>query len=319
MRRIRFGRTNEEVSAVSFGTWAHGGPNVNEGESVGWTGHDDGQAKAALRRAFEGGITHWDTADVYGNGHSEELIGSMWGEIPRDRVFVATKVGWWKGGYDHFYDPKLVEAQLDKSLRNLRTDVIDLYYLHHCNFGEGDRNLDSTLAIVRRAQQEGKIRYIGLSDWNSHAIMRLIERVDPDVVQPYHNVTDTKYAASGLEACVEANDLGVAFFSPLKHGLLLGKYEGVAEFEEGDFRKNIPQFRDPEFLARMRENRDLMTERFKGHPEPVMHGVVDALLTGAPTATVLLGMRNLRQAEAGTKLGQPLSVEDARFVRSLFR
>ena len=94
MRRLRFGRCEAEVSAVSLGTWAYGGANKVGQRSVGWSGHDDHAARAALRAAHAAGITHWDTADVYGNGRSEQLIGGIWGDVPRDEVFVASKVGW---------------------------------------------------------------------------------------------------------------------------------------------------------------------------------------------------------------------------------
>src|SRR4051794_8073055 len=77
MRTLRFGRTGATVPAVSLGTWGHGGPNTSEGTSVGWSGNDDGAAKEAIRSAYRSGITHWDTADAYGNGHAESLIVEM--------------------------------------------------------------------------------------------------------------------------------------------------------------------------------------------------------------------------------------------------
>src|SRR5437868_8838865 len=77
MRTLRFGRTNAQVPAISLGTWGHGGPNTSDGVSVGWTGHDDRLAKEALIEAWRRGITHWDTADAYGRGHAEQLIGEV--------------------------------------------------------------------------------------------------------------------------------------------------------------------------------------------------------------------------------------------------
>ena len=98
---------------------------------------------------------------------------------------------------------------------------------------------------MRRFRDEGKIRFIGLSDWDARKIMKFIERVDPDVVQPFRNIIDDEYDSSGLKAWVDAHDLGVAFFSPLKHGLLTGKYDEPQSFPEGDFRSTIAEFRDP--------------------------------------------------------------------------
>lgn len=318
MRKLRFGRTNVEVPAVSLGTWGHGGPNQNEGNSVGWTGHDDNLAKEALVAAWKSGITHWDTADAYGAGHAEQLIGEVWDQVPRNEIFLATKFGWVKGPAKHFYDAAFMRQQCENSLRNMKTDVIDLHYFHHCDFGPRDEYFDDALDVMRRLQEEGKIRFIGLSDWNASKIMKFIERVDPDVVQPYRNVIDDDYESSGLKAWVDEHDLGVAFFSPLKHGLLLGKYEKAQQFPEGDFRRNVPEFNDQSFVDRMKRAKEEMTARFTGQFEPVMHGLVGALLEGNPTACVLLGQRNPKQVAAAASIGEALSAEDAAWVRKVY-
>lgn len=320
MRTIRFGRTNVHVPAISLGTWGHGGPNENEGVSVGWTGHDDAQARAALKRAYELGITHWDTADAYGAGHAEQLIGTMWDDVPRDELFIATKFGYVRGPAGHVYDPAFMRAQCEASLRNMRIDTIDLHYFHHCDFGPNDEYFDDALATMRRFREEGKIRFIGLSDWDASRIMRFIERVDPDVVQPYRNVVDDDYESSGLKAYVDEHDLGVAFFSPLKHGLLLGKYDAPQQFEEGDFRRNVPEFGDAAFIERMKRARAAVTARFAQHPEPVIWALTNALLAGNGTACTLLGQRNPRQVESAARAAAPeMSREDAEWVKKLYR
>ena len=318
MERIRLGRTGVEVPAIGFGTWSHGGPGESDGEAVGWSGHDDERSRSALLRGWELGLTHWDTADVYGDGHAEELIGSLWDRVPRDDVFLASKVGWDRGGYDHYYHPRLIEKNFERSLRLLATDRIDLYHLHHCDFGPDDRHLDGALELLHRWRDQGKIRFIGLSDWDSAEVARLAPRVDPDVVQPYRNLVDDTYASSGLQDWVEAHDAGVCFFSPLKHGLLLGKYDKTLDFPPGDFRSRIPEFGDPEALARFRAAAADARRRFAGHPEPVLHAVVDSLLTGCANASALLGQRGPRQVEAAASLGEALSPEDAAWVRERY-
>jgi len=317
MRTIRLGRTNVHVPAISLGTWGHGGPRVTDsGVSVGWKNHDDTQAKEALVAAYRAGITHWDTADAYGDGHAETLIGQVWDDVPRGEIFLATKVGWITGPTNAFYDPRFMREQAERSLRNMRTDVIDLYYFHHCDFGE---RFDEVLEVMHRLRDEGKVRFIGLSDWDASKIMRYIARVDPDVVQPYRNVVDDDYESSGLKAWVDAHDLGVAFFSPLKHGLLLGKYDAPTDYGEGDFRSNVDDFRDPAAIARYKHAAAEMRRRFAAHPEPVLHAVTGALLTGNPTACVLLGQRNPRQVAAAASAGEALSVQDAEWVRGMYR
>jgi aryl-alcohol dehydrogenase-like predicted oxidoreductase len=320
MKTIRLGRTNVHVPAVSLGTWGHGGPHVAQsGASVGWSGHDDAQARDALLAAYRAGITHWDTADAYGDGHAETLIGEMWSEVPRAEIFLATKFGYIYGPANHPYDPKFMREQAERSLRNMRTDVIDLYYFHHCDFGPDDRYFDGALETMSRLREEGKVRFIGLSDWDGTRIMRFVERANPDVVQPFRNLVDDGYESSGLKAYVDQHDLGVAFFSPLKHGLLLGKYEHPVQYGEGDFRSTVADFRDPAAIERYKRAASAMRSRFASHPEPVLHAVVGALLTGNPTACVLLGQRNPKQVAAAAAAGEALSAEDAEWVRKQYR
>ena len=320
MRYLRFGRTEVRVPAVSLGTWGHGGPHKNEtGISVGWSGHDDAAAKEALVAAHRAGITHWDTADAYGDGHAETLIGEVWQQVSRADIFLATKFGWVTGPSGHYYDPKFMREQCDRSLRNLKTDVIDLYYFHHCDFGPNDQYFDDALEVMRDLKRQGKIRFVGLSDWDSKKIMKFIARVDPDVVQPYRNLLDDEYESSGLRAWVDEHDLGVAFFSPIKHGLLLGKYTEAKKFPEGDFRSRIADFSDPAAIARYRDAAAAMRKRFDGHAEPVLHAVIGALLTGNETACVLLGQRNASQVLAAAAVGGALSPDEARWVRATYR
>lgn len=318
MRRIRLGRTNTQVSAISLGTWAHGGPNVINGRSVGWFGTDEKLVRETLSAAHEAGINHWDTADVYGEGMAERLLGSMWEDVPRDEVFLATKVGWDQGRYDHFYHPELIREQLEGSLHNLRTDYIDLYYFHHCNFGPNDQYLEDALEVFQQARDEGKIRFIGLSDWSNEAIMRIIERVDPDVVQSYRNVLDDTFAETGLKAWSEEHDTGLAFFSPIRHGLLLGQFVGPVTFGVGDHRNEVEEFRDFGLLYRLRGCRRELRRRFADHPEPVLHGLLGMLLTDASNACVLLGQRRPAHVKAASQIGEPLSKEDAAWVKQLY-
>lgn len=314
---VRLGRTGVEVSRIALGTWSYGGARSVGGRPVGWGGHDDATALAAARRAHQLGITHWDTADAYGDGRAERLLARCWGSVPRDEIFLATKVGWLKGPHRHYYHPDQVRRQLDGSLERLATDRIDLYYFHHCDFGPDDVHLDAALEVVHRARETGKIRFVGLSDWSAGKILRLLDRVDPDVVQPYRNVVDDRYRSSGLAERVEADDLGVAFFSPLKHGLLTGKHEQPPELEPGDMRRNVPDFRDDDKLARLRDVRRRVEARID-HPEPVLQALIGALLADSPTASVLVGQRSPQQVEAAATLGTPLDPDTATWVRSLY-
>jgi len=247
------------------------------------------------------------------------LIGEAWPKVPRGEIFLATKHGYVKGPAGRPYEATFMRRQLEASLRNLRTEIVDLYYLHHCDFGPADETLDEAIATARSFRDEGKVRFLGLSDWDASRIVRFLPWVDPDVVQPFRNVVDDDYEASGLASLVAERDLGVAFFSPLRHGLLLGKYTEPQHFGEGDFRGGVPGFEDPTVLAALRRARQSMLDRFPDHPEPVLHALTGALLTGNPTATVLLGQRNPRQTAAAATLGAPLDADQAVWVRGIYR
>ncbi len=159
----------------------------------------------------------------------------------------------------------------------------------------------------------------GLSDWKASKVTRYAPRIDPDVVQPYRNVVDDTYRSSGLQKWVEAHDTGVAFFSPLKHGLLTGQHERPPDFGEGDHRSGIPEFQNPEALAHFRHCRAELQNRFAAQPEPVLHALVGALLSDTPTGCALVGLRRPEHAVAAAAVGEPLSGEDARWVRDLYR
>jgi aryl-alcohol dehydrogenase-like predicted oxidoreductase len=313
------GRSREKVSRISLGTWSYGGANtVGKNQPIGWAGQEDSDSRTALQKAYSVGINHWDTADVYGDGRSEQIIGTMWDEIPRNDIFIATKVGWDMGPHNHWYHPEHMRVNMERSLKNLKTDCVDLMYLHHCNFGKQEQYFDDAVETIRRFQAEGKTRFIGLSDWSSDKVMNFIERVDPDVIQPYRNVMDDTYEVTGLKNYVEANNLGICFFSPIKHGLLTGKYKEPTTFETGDFRATVKEFTNQELIEKMQVNKEKLEEHFSDHPQPVMHGLVDALLTDVPTGCVLLGQRNVVQVEAAAQLGDALSIRESGWVKSLY-
>ena len=318
MKQITFGRTNAKVSTISLGTWSYGGENVSGGRSVGWADQSDTDSQKALIQAWKSGINHWDSADVYGNGRSEKIIGNIWGVVPRNDIFLATKVGWDKGDFDHYYHPKMIQEHIDLSLKYLQTDVIDLYYFHHCDFDSNDI-FEDALDLFHHFHEQGKIKFIGLSDWDSVKIMKYIDKVNPDVIQPYRNVMDDPYKSSGLKDWVEKNNSGIAFFSPIKNGLLTGKYSKPPIFKAGDFRLNISDFQDIDLLKKLQNNKQKLEEKFLEHPQPVLHGLLGALLTDSPTGCVLLGQRNVNQVKAAAELGEAITEKDAAWIKKLYK
>ena len=319
MRKVVLGRTNTKVSAISLGTWAYGGASMSGNFSVGWGGQNDLDSKNALLSAWENNIDHWDTADVYGNGKSESTIGEMWGDIPREDIFLATKVGWDKGAYSYWYNPKHMVNNLERSLKNLNTGYVDLVYLHHCNFGKNGEYFDDALEVVNKFKDQGKTRFIGLSDWSNTSILKYIEKCDPDVVQPYRNVMDDDYIKSGLGSYVDKHNMGVCFFSPIKHGLLTGKYKNPTTFDRGDHRSGVKDFANQAIIDKMHQNKILLEKRFTDHEHPTMHGVIDALFNDSSNACVLLGQRNVKQVQVASTLGNLMSDQDSQWVKSIYK
>ena len=129
---------------------------------------------------------------------------------------------------------------------------------------------------------------------------------------------DDIYESSGLKNYVDDHNLGICFFSPIKHGLLTGKYTKPAQFEDGDFRSHEKAFSDIEFLQKMRDNKTMLEDRFSDHPNPVMHGIVGALFSDSLTGCALLGQRNAAQVEIAATLGDLLSNEDTEWVKTLY-
>lgn len=318
MRKIILGKTNCEVSAISLGTWAFGGENMSGNFSVGWEGQNKEDSEKVLKKAWEVGINHWDTADVYGDGKSESIIGNSWNKIPRNEIFIATKFGWDRGPYKEWYNPKHMRNNFERSLKNLKTDYVDLLYLHHCSFGKNDELLDDAILTIRQFQSEGKVRFIGLSDWSSKKILKYIDACNPDVVQPYYNVMDNQYITSGLKKYVDDNNIGACFFSPIKHGLLTGKYNKPTTFKNGDHRSRIKEFKNMEILQRLKENKLLLEKHFKSEKHPVLFGLINSLLYASENSCVLLGQRNENQVEVASSLGGQLSREEVHWIKQLY-
>ena len=318
MRKIILGRTNQNVSAISLGTWSFGGANMSGKIPVGWADQSKTDSKIVLKKCWETGINHWDTADVYGDGRSESVIGEMWSKISRNDIFLATKLGWDKGPYPEWYNPKHMIKNFERSLINLKSDFVDLIYLHHCNFGKNDEFFDDAISTILKFKEQGRVRFVGLSDWSSNKIMKYIKKCDPDVVQPYRNVQDDDYQSSGLKDYINENNLGVCFFSPIKHGLLTGKYETPPTFKTGDHRNNIKGFRVQKVLDKMKENKRLLEGYFTEFENPVLHGIIGALFNDSPTGCVLLGQRNISQVNIASSLGEKLSEKDSNWVKSIY-
>lgn len=237
MQLRTLGSSGIEVSAVGLGCM---------GMSQSYGVPDPTEAEATLRRALEVGVTFFDTANAYGDGHNEELVGRVLG-ADRDRVVLATKFGIIreKPGVDG--DPAHVAGYCDASLARLGVDVIDLYYLHRV---DARVPVEDTVGAMAELVRAGKVRALGLSEVSSDTLRRA-QAVHPiAAVQSEYSLWTRDVEKKLLATCAE---LDVAFvpFSPLGRGFFTGAVTSQ-EFGKGDMRKNFPRFQGDNFEANQR-------------------------------------------------------------------
>jgi aryl-alcohol dehydrogenase-like predicted oxidoreductase len=226
----KLGRTGLVVSEVGFGAWAIGGDKY--GNSYGPT--DDKVSKLAVRRALELGCSFFDTADFYGWGHSEQILGQALGE-DRAKVVVATKVG------GNFYErpprtdfsPQYIVAACAKSLKRLKTDCVDLLQLHNPDLATIQKG--ECFEALEALKKQGKIRHHGVSVHTSEEGLAAVRDGRPETVQVVYNIFSQRPGRDLLPAAQEAG-VGIIAREPLANGFLTAKYAEDAEFAAGDFR-----------------------------------------------------------------------------------
>jgi aryl-alcohol dehydrogenase-like predicted oxidoreductase len=206
---------------------------------------DEGQAEVTLRRAVELGATFLDTANVYGMGKNEELIGRVLAPV-RDQVQIGTKFGFVPGEGGALSvegRPEIVRARCEESLKRLGTDYIDLYYAHRV---DPNVPVEDTVAAMGALVTSGLVRAIGLSEVSSDTLRRA-HRIHPiSAVQSEYSLWNREPETGIIETCRE---LGVAFvpFSPLGRGMLTGTLTDASQFTKGDMRAFLPRFKEGNF------------------------------------------------------------------------
>jgi aryl-alcohol dehydrogenase-like predicted oxidoreductase len=226
MRYRTLGKTGLEVSEVSIGLWAVGGD--------AWGPVDDQESLAAMRAAFDAGVNLFDTADVYGRGRSEELVAQFLTAVPRDQVFVATKVGLWRGRQPNPYvDEQMVLEDCEASLRRLGVDYIDVYQDHVW----WDENTEVFAGALQRLKEQGKARFVGLSA-NDHSYVRHFDEAigGMDTLQLDYSMLNRGPEQETLRYCQDQG-IGVIVRGPLAQGKLTGKFTTDTTFPEGDIRR----------------------------------------------------------------------------------
>jgi aryl-alcohol dehydrogenase-like predicted oxidoreductase len=242
MKTRKLGYTELELTTVGLGTWAMGGPWL-----FGWGPQDDGEAIAGILKALELGINWIDTAAIYGHGHSEALVGQALAQTS-DKPLIATKCGLtWNNQEEKINCLKAesIRNECHASLKRLGIDRIDLYQIH---WPDPDEDIEQAWEEMAKLQEEGKIRYIGVSNFNVEQIKHLQKIAPVGSLQPPYSMLHRGVEDELLGYCNE-NNIGVIVYSPMHRGLLTGKfsYERLKKLAPDDHRLRSNEFQDPQF------------------------------------------------------------------------
>jgi methylglyoxal reductase len=324
MRKL--GSSGIEISPVGFGAWVTGGWM--------WGGADDQQSIAAIHAALDQGINFIDTAPMYGYGHSERVVGQAIRDR-RDQVVLATKCGLiWdrEEGTLHFYAddlgatlrpvdkriyknlrPASLREEVERSLRNLQTDRIDLLQTH---WQDPSTPLVDTVAELQRLKQQGKIRAIGVSNCNLEQL-KAYGPIESD--QEKYSMLDRKLEQNGMLAWCQENNVSVLAYSPLANGLLTGKLRPDRQYNPGDLRKADPRFR-PENVERINGLLQQMEPIAQRHGATIGQLVIAWTTAQRGITCVLCGSRNVQQANENAAAGRiSLSAEEIETMGKLIQ
>jgi aryl-alcohol dehydrogenase-like predicted oxidoreductase len=241
MQTRQLGKTDLFITPLGFGSWAVGGG----AWQFGWGAQDDRESIAAINRALDLGINWIDTAAVYGLGHSEEVVArAIKGRAERPYIFTKCSMVWdEQGRISHSLKRESIRREVEDSLRRLQVDTIDLYQIHWPN---PDIDIEEGWSTLSELKREGKVRYIGVSNFNVDQLQRAMKIDRVDSLQPPYSLIRPEVENEVLPFC-EKNDIGVIVYSPMMSGLLTGKMtrERINSLPEDDWRGKNPEFQDP--------------------------------------------------------------------------
>lgn len=249
MRYTRFGQTDLEVSRICFGTWQFGGD---------WGSTEEKDLVDAMRRALDLGINFFDTAQAYGFGTSEQIVGkALEPEIKNSRedVILATKGGLRMEGDQLLRDssPEWLRQGVEESLRYLGTDYIDLYQVH---WPDLETPFEETASTLDELVKEGKIRHVGVSNFGADQVAEFEKTRKIDGLQPPYHLFRREIEDEILPYC-QQNGIGVLVYGPMAHGLLSGKMSPDQELAEDDWRRGSDLFQGDNFRKNLEKVEEL--------------------------------------------------------------
>jgi aryl-alcohol dehydrogenase-like predicted oxidoreductase len=279
----RLGNSDLNITPIGFGAWAIGG----SGWEFAWGVQDDNESIAAIRAAVESGVNWIDTAAVYGLGHSEDVVARALAGV-RQRPYVFTKCSMvWneRGEITHNLKADSIRRECEASLRRLRVDAIDLYQIH---WPSPDDQLEEGWAAMAALQREGKVRHIGVSNFNVDQMKRASAIAPITSLQPRYSLLHREIEEDILPF-VASENIGVIAYSPMASGLLTGAMtrERIANLPVDDWRRNHSDFREPQLSRNLSLVRLLQTIGMKHRRSPGEVAVAWVLREPAVTGAIV--------------------------------
>ena len=291
MQTRQLGNSDLHITPLGLGTWAIGGG----GWANGWGSQDDQESIATIKRALGLGINWIDTAAIYGMGHSEEIVGKAIKGREKPYIFTKCSLKWdEKGNITNNLKAASIRAEVEASLKRLDVDVIDLYQIHWPN---PDADIEEGWSTMAQLKQEGKVRAIGVSNFNVEQLRRAQKIAPIDSLQPPYSLIKPDVEKEILPFCQEQN-IGVIAYSPMASGLLTGAMtkERVQNLPDDDWRKNAPEFTEPR-LSRNLELANLLSDIGFPYNRTTGEVAVAWVLRNPAVTGAIVGGRHQRQIE----------------------
>ena len=308
MKYRQLGKAELQVSEIGFGCWAIGGTSYGPTQ--------DEESLGALEAAWEAGVNFYDTADTYGHGHSETLLAKFLQGKPRDKIFIATKVGWdfYHGGSRKNFDPDYIRFACDESLKRLGIETIDLYQLHNpiLEMIESSGLVD----VLEKLKADGKIRFIGVSIHKESEALAAFEDNRIDTLQLVFNLIDQRMASRVFPEAVK-NKVGIIVREPLSCGILTNKYKGNHIFPKTDHRRRWTREKLELDLKKIEKIKTILAT----HRLPMAKAALEYVLDFDEISTAIPGAKTRAQVLENVSASDDhqLRIEESYHLRSLYQ
>ena len=292
MQTKPLGNSDLHITPIGFGAWAIGGG----GWTFGWGSQDDQDSVEAIHKALDLGVNWIDTAAIYGLGHSESVVSrALKGRSERPYIFTKCSMIWNdEGEISRSLKADSLRVEVEASLSRLEIDTIDLYQIHWPN---PDIDVEEGWATLAKLKEEGKVRYIGVSNFSVEQLKRAQAITPVTSLQPPYSLVNRAVESEILPFCQE-NNIGVIVYSPMQSGLLTGAMtpERIANMPDDDWRKQSAEFQEPR-LSQNLKLVELLKQIGETHGRSPGEVAITWVLSNPAVTAAIVGGRNGRQVE----------------------